>query len=99
VLHREDELELVQELNTAARVAEKLVLEQSLYLDQQEAVFRETQCCQTCNPPYMCAQHYGYFCMRPYVTKEAEGTYFMAPEQNLCENSQLCNLLSIHADL
>jgi hypothetical protein len=99
VLHREDELELVPELNTAARVAEKLVLEQSLYLDQQEAVFRETQCCQTCNPPYMCAQHYGYFCMRSYVTKEAEGTYVMAPEQKLCENSQLCNLLSIHADL
>ena len=39
VLHREDEVELVQQINAAARAAEKIVGEKSLYLEQQKAVF------------------------------------------------------------
>ena len=54
VLHKVGDLELVEELNEAARLSDQLVRQGSLYLDQQEAVLREVQRCAVCGPPFLC---------------------------------------------
>lgn len=67
VLHREDDLDLMQELNSAARSAERSVRQGELYVDRQLAVVREVGTCVNCLPPELCVKHTKYFQEKPYV--------------------------------
>ena len=99
VLHREDEMEMVQELNAAARAAERLVNGQFAYCDQQEAVFRDVRKCKVCQAPYLCERHSGYFLRRPYVSVY-ENPIHVGIVQTSVEScgSELCSTLRIHTD-
>ena len=70
VLHREEDLEVLQGLNAAAREADKSHVAWQLYVDQQEAVVRDMERCQLCEKPVLCARHSEYFAGRPYVYPE-----------------------------
>ena len=70
VLHREEDLEVLQGLNAAAREADKSHVAWQLYVDQQEAVVRDMERCQLCKKPVLCARHSVYFAARPYVFPE-----------------------------
>jgi hypothetical protein len=101
VLHREDELELVQELNAAAREAERLASSRSTYLEQQEAVFREVEQCQGCQAPHLCARHSQYYLSRPYVslpTVSQEGGIHRVKEDTGVCSDELCKKVRIHSD-
>lgn len=91
VLHREDELELVQELNAAARAAEKLVGGQFHYLEQQEAVYRELKNCAKCHVPHLCQRHTDYFLRKPFISFENSHRSGFIPIVN-------SRVLSIHSD-
>jgi Family of unknown function (DUF5641) len=99
VLHREDELEMVQELNAAARAAEKLYLTKTLYQEQQKAVFREVQECQFCSAPVMCQRHYFYFASRPFMAEEvsAADRACSVDGETMCYG-ELCQKMRIHYD-
>lgn len=70
VLHREEDLDVVQGLNQAAREAEKSIVENELYVDQQEAVVRDLDRCQHCKSPVLCSRHFSYFDSKPYIHPE-----------------------------
>ena len=98
VLHREEELELVQQLNAAARAAQRLTDGQTKYSDQQAAVFLEVQRCKECVEPYLCKRHSWYFSKRPFLQEEYESSHFF---ENLHENDcsePLCGVFRIHTD-
>jgi len=98
VLHREDELELVQELNAAARAAEKLVSSQNCYMEQQLAVSREVGQCASCQAPYLCPLHSQYFWLKPFVSPWPQGQEEVdATSQLLCQDLA-CLQLRIHTD-
>jgi hypothetical protein len=97
VLHREDELELVQELNAAARAAEKLAASSLSYMEHQEAVCREVERCSGCFAPNMCPRHFGYFCRKPYRQDFKMGVCEGVEESITCQEV-LCQSLSIHVD-
>jgi len=80
VLHREEDLDLMQELNTAAREAEKSVLVEELYKDQQDAVAREVEKCGNCAAPYLCEAHSAFFIRRPFVYPQAYYTEWSSGE-------------------
>ena len=67
VLHREEDLEVLQGLNAAARDADRLHVSWQLYVDQQEAVVKEMERCQPCKKPVLCCRHSAYFEARPYI--------------------------------
>jgi hypothetical protein len=94
VLHREEELELVQELNRAAREGERLLVRPELYNDQQEAVVKEVHMCQMCVAPHMCQQHFTYFCSKPFIPVVKH--YCSQVEEVDDCYSELCNVLRIH---
>ena len=100
VLHSEDDLEIVQELNMAARKADQLLLSMSGYVDQQEAVMKEVVRCPGCCPPCMCNRHGLYFTARPYL-QLSEGCYgsfsYGGTDGENCE-SETCQVLSLHED-
>jgi Family of unknown function (DUF5641) len=98
VLHREDELELVQELNAAAREAERLASGRSTYLEQQEAVFREVEKCQGCHAPHLCIRHSQYYLFRPYVSQPPtfQGDGCQVKEDSCSDET--CEKLKIHSD-
>jgi len=66
VLHREEDLDIMQGLNEAARTAEKVYVASELYVDQQEAVVRELSRCPGCFAPQLCQRHELYFQSKPY---------------------------------
>ena len=66
VLHREEDLDVMQGLNEAARAAERIQLARENYVDQQEAVVRELKNCAGCVEPTLCFRHSLYFATRPY---------------------------------
>ena len=70
VLHREEDLEVLQGLNAAARDADKAHVAWQLYVDQQEAVVREMEKCRLCRKPVLCQQHSVYFAVKPYIFPE-----------------------------
>jgi hypothetical protein len=70
VLYRESELEMVQELNLAARMAEKQIRSREVYLDQQAAVMRDVKKCGDCVAPVLCFRHHQYYIQRPFVYLE-----------------------------
>ena len=70
VLHKEGDLDVVQGLNEAARVADKTFLAREAYVDQQVAVVRNVQKCKDCVEPVLCNQHSLYFAARPYIYPE-----------------------------
>ena len=70
VLHREEDLEVLQGLNAAAREADKSFVSWQLYVDQQEAVVKDMGRCQQCKKPVLCYCHSQYFAARPYVFPE-----------------------------
>jgi len=92
VIYREDELELVQELNAAARAADRASASGSLYVEQQAAVLRDVQRCESCVEPFMCQLHYSYFVSRPFVAGAGSEP---AEEPAVC-SSQLCEVFRIH---
>ena len=67
VLHREDDLDVMQGLNEAARAAEMTVLAMETYVDQQMAVVREVNLCRSCVEPVLCYRHSLYFSAKPFV--------------------------------
>jgi hypothetical protein len=94
VLHKEDELELVQHLNQAAREGRRLARQAELYVDQQSAVVREVEKCLQCAAPFMCSRHYTFFCLHPFMqTQEIHAP--QVDENEVC-HSQLCAAFSIH---
>jgi len=110
VLHREEDLDLMQELNQAARMAESEYMARELYVDQQLAVVREVERCRECAAPVMCWRHAQYFCARlysystvePAVEELAEYDDVVSFLGENCtfagEHGALCNVLSIHND-
>jgi len=100
VLHREGDLELVEELNAAARAAERLSASASLYMDQQQAVMREASRCASCAEPFLCQAHFTFFTVKPFVppefSQESVAVGPLVAEEN-CQ-SQLCAALRIHTD-
>ena len=98
VLHREDELELVQELNAAARAAEKLVSGQSCYMEQQLAVSREVGRCADCQAPYLCQRHSQYFWLKPFVSSWPQGQEEVDATSQLPCHDLACLQLRIHTD-
>ena len=80
VLHREEDLEVLQGLNAAARNADKLHMSWQLYVDQQEAVVRDMERCQQCKKPVLCGRHSAYFEARPYVFPD-EGQELVVQEE------------------
>ena len=93
VLHSEDDLEMVEELSLAAKMANRMVAGQSLYLDQQEAVLQDVRRCPGCWPPGMCLRHGLYFVARPYMA--AEPINLVEEEECL---SIGCQKLGVHED-
>jgi len=95
VLHREGDLELAQQLNAAARMADKFAKAQENYMQHQESVFREVQRCQMCVPPMMCQRHTQFFLKKPVLITGPP----IVEEANFlqCE-SELCAKLKIHSD-
>ncbi len=77
VLHREGDLDLMQELNAAARAADKTVLHAEAYIDRQQAVIRELNRCAFCTAPELCKKHAEFFETFPPVH----------PDQNLTGGS------------
>ena len=67
VLHREEDLDIMQGLNKAARAAERAFMMREIYVDQQEAVARELRHCKDCKEPILCVRHSAYFSAKPYV--------------------------------
>ena len=67
VLHREEDLEVLQGLNAAAREADKAHVAWQHYVDQQEAVVKDMEKCRLCMKPVLCEQHSAYFAKKPYV--------------------------------
>ena len=110
VLHKEGDLDLMQELNQAARMAESEYRSRELYVDQQLAVVREVERCRECAAPVMCLRHAQYFCARPYSYSAddpalEEWAEYNQAESLLDENCSftgehdaLCKVLSIHVD-
>ena len=101
VLHREGDLELVQEINAAAREAERLVRQSTVYFEQQFAVFREVQACGICVSPFMCMRHYQFFEDRPFLEPgglldECVGGG-CEPVGDVCQD-EVCDVLRIHMD-
>ena len=92
-------MELVQELNAAARAAERLVNGQLVYLEQQEAVFRDVRRCKVCQAPYLCENHSVYFLKKPFVLVE-ENAFSVQVVHSTGESclDDLCSVLSIHTD-
>ena len=99
VLHREDDLEMVQELNSAARAADRVLLCDSVYLDQQEAVFREVRNCKGCIEPFLCNQHSLYYMMRLFLVGPENEIKRACPDDGHsgCCDYILCRLLRIHS--
>lgn len=95
VLHREEELELVQQLNAAARLADRLVAVQNSYMVRQTAVMREVSKCCLCSAPYMCFQHGAFFVRCPYVPETQASRKFISHTD--CQDP-VCHQLSIHSD-
>jgi len=113
VLHREEDLDLMQELNQAARAAEVACMQHDLYNDQQTAVTREMEKCESCAAPYICERHSLFFALRPYIypkwsnadePAEDRDDYYVAVSvlTNTCafmgEIEALCAKLKIHED-
>lgn len=99
VLHREDELEMVQEINAAARAADKLELNQTIYLDQQSAVFRDVKKCQGCREPCLCAKHNLFFVRKPFIVVLENMSSHST--DNVVEQEcfdQVCQKFKIHSD-
>ena len=99
VLHREDEVELVQQINAAARAAEKIVGEKSLYLEQQKAVFSDVKRCGDCQVPYLCEKHSLYFWNKPFfqaVVCASQSEERLEESRDCC--SEVCQQLKIHTD-
>ena len=67
VLHREEDLEVLQGLNAAAREADKAHVAWQIYVDQQEAVVKDMERCRQCEKPVLCERHSIYFAVKPYV--------------------------------
>ena len=70
VLHQEGDLDVVQGLNEAARVADKTFMAREAYVDQQVAVVRNVLKCKDCVEPVLCYRHSEYFAARPYIYPE-----------------------------
>jgi hypothetical protein len=70
VLHREDDLDLMQEIAAAARAAEREVAASQLYFDRQIAVTREVDCCDRCIAPVLCDLHLEFFQRFPFMYPE-----------------------------
>ena len=73
VLHREEDLEVLQGLNAAARAADQVHVAWQLYVDQQQAVVRDMEKCRLCQKPVLCERHSVYFSVKPYVSPEEIG--------------------------
>jgi hypothetical protein len=101
VLHREGDLELVEKLNAAAKMANKLVQAKALYIDQQAAVVREVNRCQSCCAPVMCLYHYQYFVLRPFVfppeSEESFNPTSVENEESPCV-AKICEAMGILSD-
>ena len=110
MLHKEGDLDLMQELNQAARMAESEYRSRELYVDQQLAVVREVERCRECAAPVMCLRHAQYFCARPYSYSADDAALEEWAEYNQAESlldencsftgehDALCKVLSIHVD-
>ena len=110
VLHREEDLDLMQELNQAARMAETAYMAKELYIDQQLAEIHEVEKCEECAAPIMCWRHAQYFCAMPYLCSvlepavEEPGEYdvavsFLGEDCAFAgESKSLCRILRIHSD-
>jgi len=109
VLHREEDLDLMQELNAAAREAEAEVRQQELYVDHQLAVVRELEACEACLPPQLCQLHSMFFMKKPYcyqVDEEpSQETEYCKAVSVLSYDCQfegcveaLCMVLKVHGD-
>lgn len=66
VLFSEEDLDLIQGLNEAARAAEVAATAGELYVDQQAAVVRDISRCSLCIQPTLCGRHSLYFYQRPF---------------------------------
>jgi hypothetical protein len=66
LLSREEDLDLMQELNAAARAADRAKAADEVYVDQQEAVAKDMNRCGDCVEPVACMKHSEYFAARPY---------------------------------
>ena len=98
VLHREEDLEMIQELNMAARLADKTLMALSAYVDQQNAVLRDVQKCRECCAPYMCSRHGQYYMSKPFVYVAQElAAEKLSERSDVCE-TKLCGSLRIHTD-
>ena len=73
VLHKEEDLEVLQGLNAAARAADQVHVAWQLYVDQQQAVVRDMEKCRLCQKPVLCERHSVYFSVKPYVSPEEIG--------------------------
>lgn len=70
VLFGEDDIELSQELNAAARDAERSINHQGLYFSRQRAVICEINQCPLCVEPMLCVRHLSYFKKNPFVNDD-----------------------------
>lgn len=72
VLFNEDDLDLAQELNAAARGVEADVAAVGCKLGQQVAVARELNHCSYCCQPNLCQRHLQFFSANPWLEVRAE---------------------------
>jgi hypothetical protein len=82
LLSSEDDLDLMQELNAAARAADRTRAADEVYIDQQEAVARDMSRCGECVEPVACLKHSEYFAVRPYFYPEQHYDWSEAVESD-----------------
>jgi len=100
VLYREEDLEMMQELDAAAGAAQRAIFEKATYFDQQAAVGRDVIRCRDCQAPNLCFRHQQYFWRRPFVPPDS--FYSVSVPVQDCDyaecRSTLCMPLGVHTD-
>jgi hypothetical protein len=107
VLHREDELDLMQELSLAAGVANKQAAAANLYFDRQAAVVKEVNRCVYCVAPTLCGRHLSFFYSHPFMyaenpEDEVEKSDVDPVQELVCtftgNSGSLCAIFAAHSD-
>jgi hypothetical protein len=107
VLHREDELDLMQELSLAAGVANKQAAAANLYFDRQAAVVKEVNRCVYCVAPTLCGRHLSFFHSHPFMyaenpEDEVEESDVDPVQELVCtftgNSGSLCAIFAAHSD-
>ena len=65
VVHKEGELELIEQLNIAAGAANRDFSDEANIISQQVAVSREVMKCPDCSEPNLCLRHFTFFQKHP----------------------------------